>query len=47
MAARHGVRRVSYGERRGLNAACNTGVREARAALIAFVDDDVLVPRAG
>ena len=45
IAARHGVRCVNHGEPRSLNAARNTGVREARAALIAFVDDDVLVPR--
>jgi glycosyltransferase involved in cell wall biosynthesis len=44
VAARHGVRCVRHGERRGLNAARNTGLREARAPLIAFVDDDVLVP---
>jgi GT2 family glycosyltransferase len=44
VAARHGVRCVGQGERRGLNAARNTGVREARAPLIAFVVDDVLVP---
>jgi glycosyltransferase involved in cell wall biosynthesis len=45
VAARHDVRCVNHGEPRSLNAARNTGVREARAALIAFVDDDVLVPR--
>ncbi len=44
VAERHGVRRVSHGERRSLNAARNTGLREAGAPLIAFVDDDVLVP---
>jgi GT2 family glycosyltransferase len=38
------VRYVPHGERRGLNAARNTGLREAGAALIAFVDDDVFVP---
>jgi GT2 family glycosyltransferase len=42
--ARPGVRYVSHGGTRGLNAARNTGLREARAALVAFVDDDVLVP---
>src|SRR5687767_744377 len=44
VAARPAVRYVAHGEKRGLNAARNTGVREARAPLIAFVDDDVLVP---
>ena len=44
VAARHDVRCVSHGVPRSLNAARNTGVREAHAALIAFVDDDVLVP---
>jgi GT2 family glycosyltransferase len=44
VAARPGVRYVAHGEGRGLNAARNTGVKEGRAALIAFVDDDVLVP---
>jgi glycosyltransferase involved in cell wall biosynthesis len=44
VAARPGVRQVAHGERRGLNAARNTGVRESGAPLIAFVDDDVLVP---
>jgi glycosyltransferase involved in cell wall biosynthesis len=38
------VRYVVHPARRGLNAARNAGVREARADLIAFVDDDVLVP---
>jgi GT2 family glycosyltransferase len=42
--ARPQVRYVSHGGRRGLNAARNTGLREAGADLIAFVDDDVLVP---
>ena len=41
VAARHGVRCVRHGEPRSLNAARNTGLREARAPLIAFVDDDV------
>jgi GT2 family glycosyltransferase len=41
---RPAVRYVPHGARRGLNAARNTGLREAGAALIAFVDDDVLVP---
>jgi glycosyltransferase involved in cell wall biosynthesis len=44
VAARPGVRQVAHGETRGLNAARNTGLREARAPLIAFVDDDVLAP---
>jgi glycosyltransferase involved in cell wall biosynthesis len=44
VAERSGVRCVSHGERRSLNAARNTGLREARADLIAFVDDDVVVP---
>jgi glycosyltransferase involved in cell wall biosynthesis len=44
VAERCGVRCVSHGERRSLNAARNTGLREARAPLIAFVDDDVDVP---
>ena len=42
--ARPAVRYVPHGAGRGLNAARNTGLREAGAALIAFVDDDVLVP---
>jgi GT2 family glycosyltransferase len=42
--ARPSVRYVAHGERRGLNAARNTGLREAGAALIAFVDDDVQAP---
>jgi glycosyltransferase involved in cell wall biosynthesis len=44
VAERLGVRCVSHGERRSLNAARNTGVQEASADLIAFVDDDVLAP---
>ena len=42
--ARPPVRYVRHGARRGLNAARNTGLREAVAPLIAFVDDDVRVP---
>lgn len=42
--ARPEVRYVPHGPVRGLNAARNVGVREAGAPLIAFVDDDVLVP---
>jgi GT2 family glycosyltransferase len=38
------VRYVAHGASRGLNAARNTGIRETGAALIAFVDDDVLAP---
>ena len=38
------VRYVPPGPARGLNAARNTGLRESRAPLIAFVDDDVFVP---
>jgi len=44
LARRPGVRYVSHPQRRGLNAARNTGIRESGAPLIAFVDDDVLVP---
>ncbi len=41
---RAGIRYVVHPRRRGLNAARNAGIRESRAPLIAFVDDDVLVP---
>jgi glycosyltransferase involved in cell wall biosynthesis len=44
VADRPAVRYVAHGGERGLNAARNTGLRESRADLIAFVDDDVLVP---
>jgi glycosyltransferase involved in cell wall biosynthesis len=44
VAARAGVRCVSHAEARSLNAARNTGVRESRAPLLAFVDDDVEAP---
>ena len=44
VAARPAVRYVGHGEARGLNAARNTGLQESQAELIAFVDDDVLVP---
>jgi glycosyltransferase involved in cell wall biosynthesis len=44
VAERFGARVVRHGERRGLNAARNSGLREAAGDLIAFVDDDVLVP---
>ena len=41
---RFGVRLIRHDEPRSLNAARNTGLRAAGADLIAFVDDDVLVP---
>ena len=44
VAARPRVRAVAHGAERGLNAARNTGIRETRGPLIAFVDDDVRVP---
>jgi glycosyltransferase involved in cell wall biosynthesis len=44
VATRPAVRYVAHGEGRGLNAARNTGLQEGQAELIAFVDDDVLVP---
>jgi glycosyltransferase involved in cell wall biosynthesis len=44
VAARPTVRYMAHGEGRGLNAARNTGLQESQAELIAFVDDDVLVP---
>jgi glycosyltransferase involved in cell wall biosynthesis len=44
VATRPGVRYVAHGSTRGLNAARNTGLQESQAELIAFVDDDVLVP---
>ncbi|HLM27087.1 MAG TPA: glycosyltransferase family 2 protein [Thermoleophilaceae bacterium] len=43
-AERIGARVVRHGERRGLNAARNTGLRETSAPLVAFLDDDVLAP---
>jgi glycosyltransferase involved in cell wall biosynthesis len=45
VAKHFGVRCVSHGERRSLNAARNTGLRETEAPLIAFVDDDVVTPK--
>jgi glycosyltransferase involved in cell wall biosynthesis len=42
--ARPSIRHVPHAAQRGLNAARNTGLREASAPLIAFVDDDVRVP---
>lgn len=44
VARQAGVRCISHGARRSLNAARNTGIEEAAAPLVAFVDDDVLVP---
>jgi glycosyltransferase involved in cell wall biosynthesis len=44
VAERFAVRLIRHGERRSLNAARNTGIREAGADLIAFVDDDVFAP---
>ena len=44
VAARPAVRYVAHGEARGLNTARNTGLQESQGELIAFVDDDVLVP---
>ena len=44
VAERFGARLIQHGERRNLNVARNTGVREARADLVAFLDDDVFVP---
>jgi glycosyltransferase involved in cell wall biosynthesis len=44
VAERLGASVVSQVPARGLNASRNLGAREARADLIAFVDDDVLVP---
>ena len=44
VAERFGARVVRHGERRSLNTARNTGLREARGELIAFVDDDVYAP---
>jgi glycosyltransferase involved in cell wall biosynthesis len=44
VAAQRGVRCLSHGERRSLNAARNTGLRESEAPLVAFVDDDVVAP---
>jgi len=44
VAGRHGVRAVAVQKPGGLNAARNTGLTETTAPLVAFVDDDVLVP---
>ena len=39
-----GIRAVRHPSRRGINVARNSGIRAARADLIAFVDDDVEAP---
>jgi glycosyltransferase involved in cell wall biosynthesis len=44
VAARHGVRAVAAEAPGGLNAARNTGIAQTTAPVVAFVDDDVLVP---
>jgi glycosyltransferase involved in cell wall biosynthesis len=44
VAERFGARLIRHGEQRSLNAARNSAIRAAAADLIAFVDDDVLVP---
>ncbi|MFN2615744.1 MAG: glycosyltransferase family 2 protein [Thermoleophilaceae bacterium] len=41
---RRGVRCLSHAERRGANAARNSGLREAKGELVLFIDDDVEVP---
>ena len=41
---RWGVRHLRHADPIGLNAARNVGVRAAGASLVAFLDDDVLVP---
>jgi GT2 family glycosyltransferase len=41
---RRGVRCVGHPERRGANAARNTGIRQTSAELVIFVDDDVEAP---
>jgi GT2 family glycosyltransferase len=41
VAERHGARYVAHEASRGLNAARNTGIGQARGALLVFVDDDV------
>ena len=40
VAERHGIRLVRHEENRGLSAARNTGIRAARAPIVAFTDDD-------
>jgi glycosyltransferase involved in cell wall biosynthesis len=44
VAERAGARCVRHERRRSLNAARNSGIREARANLVALVDDDVEAP---
>ena len=44
VAEGHGARVLGHGERRGANAARNTGLRETASKLVAFVDDDVDAP---
>ena len=44
VAARHAARFVRLSPARGLNAARNRGLRESRAELVSFVDDDVEAP---
>jgi glycosyltransferase involved in cell wall biosynthesis len=44
VATRAGVRCLSHDRPRSLNAARNTGIRESRSPLVAFVDDDVEAP---
>ena len=43
LARAHGARYVAHGRRRGVNAARNSAIAEARADLLCLVDDDVEV----